>query len=484
MKSKKSSVPDLSRRHFIGAACCAAVGATGFLSSLASLRLIGAAASPGNGPLTPRTAGTIASDYKALVCLFLQGGYDANNLIIPSDTTSYAAYAKARSNLALPQTGLLPISPRTRDGRSYSLHPAVPELQAMFASGQAALLGNVGTLVYPTTLAQYKAGSVPLPPQLFSHADQQVQWQSSVPDKPTTTGWGGRLADLVNAFNSNNQISMSISMAGTNFFQVGNAVTQYAVSPNGAVTFSGQTGGNNPIRYQAQKDLFAQSQPGLFDAAFAGISAASIANADFLNTTLANAPKLTTVFPNTASGTTYNSASAQLQMVARLIGAAPSLGLKRQIFFVQLGGWDTHASQLDSTNPDSGTHATLLSDISQALNAFYNATVELGVANQVTAFTASDFGRTFTSNGDGSDHGWGNHQIIVGGAVKGGDIYGSMPSLAIGGPDDTGRGRWVPSTSVDEYAATLATWFGVSATDLPTVLPNIGRFATANLGFV
>lgn len=485
---KKSAVPDLSRRHFIGAACCAAVGATGFLSSLASLRLMGAVASPGNGPQLSGTAASLPSDYKALVCLFLQGGNDANNLIIPTDATTYAAYAKARSNLALPQTGLLPISPRTSDGRSYSLHAAVPELQSLFSSGKAALLGNVGTLVYPTTLAQYNAGSVPLPPQLFSHADQQVQWQSSVPDKPTNTGWGGRLADLTNAFNSNNAISMSISMAGTNFFQVGNAVTQYAVTPNGAVTFAvtfaGTNGGNNPIRYQAQKDLFAASQPDLFDTAFAGISASSIANSDFLNTTLAGAPQLNTVFPNTTPGATYNSASAQLKMVARLISAAPSLGLKRQIFFVQLGGWDTHASQLDSTDPDTGTHATLLSDISQALNAFYSATVELGIANQVTTFTASDFGRTFTSNGDGSDHGWGNHQIIVGGAVKGGDIYGKMPSLSVGGPDDTGRGRWIPSTSVDEYAATIATWFGVSATDLPTVLPNIGRFAHPSLGFL
>jgi uncharacterized protein (DUF1501 family) len=377
------------------------------------------------------------------------------------------------------------LAPKTSDGRSYALHPAVTDLSKLFGSGKAALLANVGTLVVPTTLAQYNASSVPLPPQLFSHSDQQVQWQSSVPDKPVTTGWGGRLADLVNAFNSNNKISMSISLAGTNFFQVGSTVTQYAVTTGGASTFAGTTGGNNPIRYQAQKDLFAQSQPGLFDTAFAGISGSSIANADFLNTTLAGAPALQTVFPNTTpQDPAYNYASAQLKMVARLISAAPSLGLKRQIFFVQLGGWDTHASQLDPSNVDTGTHATLLGNISEAMNAFYNATVELGIVNQVTTFTASDFGRTFTSNGDGSDHGWGNHQIILGGAVKGGDVYGRMPSLAIGGPDDTGRGRWIPSTSVDEYAATLATWYGVSATDLPTVLPNIGRFAKPNLGFI
>jgi uncharacterized protein (DUF1501 family) len=471
---KKSSVPDLSRRHFIGSACCAAVGVTGFLSSLASLRLIGAAASPGNIPVG---AAAVASDYKALVCLFLQGGNDANNLIIPSDTAGYAAYAAARSNLALPLTGLLPISPKTSDGRAFSLHPSFQEMHDLFNSGKAAFLANVGTLVYPTTLAQYNANSIPLPPQLFSHNDQQVQWQSSVPDQPATTGWGGRLADLVNAFNTNNQISMSISLAGTNFFQVGKNVTQYAVTTNGAVTFAGTTGGNNPLRYQAQKDIFAQAQPGLLDTAFGGISASAITNADFLNTSLAGAPALATVFPNTTAGN-------QLKMVAKLISTASSLGLKRQIFFVQLGGWDLHAGQLDPTNPDSGSHAALLQQISQAVNAFYNATLELGIPNQVTTFTASDFGRTYTSNGDGSDHGWGNHQLIVGGAVKGGDIYGKMPVLTVNGPDDTGRGRWVPSTSVDEYAATLATWFGVSATDLPSVLPNASRFAHPNLGFL
>ena len=171
-------------------------------------------------------------------------------------------------------------------------------------------------------------------------------------------------------------------------------------------------------------------------------------------------------------------------MAARLIAASSSLSLKRQVFFVQIGGWDTHASQLDNTAPVTGSHAGLLQQVSQGLNAFYNATVELGAANQVTTFTASDFGRTYRSNGDGSDHGWGNHHMIVGGAVKGGDIYGKMPNLTIGGPDDTAQGRWIPTTSVDEYAGTLATWFGVSATDLPTVLPNIGRFAKPNLGFV
>ena len=484
----KKSAPEVSRREFLGSACCAAVGATGLLSTLGSLRLMGAAASPANGPQLPPTAGALPSDYKALVCLFLNGGNDANNLIIPmgtglaSDAASYAAYAAARTNLALPRTGLLPISPKTSDGRTWGLHPAVAELHSLFNNGKAALIANAGTLVYPTTKAQYNARSVPLPPQLFSHSDQQVQWQHSVPDKPTSTGWGGRIADLVNAFNSSDQISMSISIAGKNTFQVGSKVSQYAIGTGGAPTLTGATTSLTPttadgIRYRAQKDLFALSQSSLFETAFAAASGDAIVSSDLLNTVLGASSALTTVFPNTSAGN-------QLKMAARLIAASPTLGLKRQIFFVQLGGWDLHAGQLTNTDPTSGTHAGLLSQISQAVNAFYNATVELGVANQVTTFTASDFGRTFRSNGDGSDHGWGSHHFVVGGAVRGTDIYGKMPSLAINGPDDTGLGRWIPTTSVDEYAATIATWYGVSATDLPTVLPNIGRFAKPNLGFL
>ncbi|MSU48112.1 MAG: DUF1501 domain-containing protein [Opitutus sp.] len=484
----KKSAPEVSRREFLGSACCAAVGATGLLSALGSLRLMGAAANPANGPRLPATAGALAPDYKALVCLFLNGGNDANNLIIPTgtgavtDAASYLAYASARSNLALPRASILPITPKTSDGRTWGLHSAVPELQRLFNSGQAAFLANAGTLVYPTNKTQYNARSVPLPPQLFSHSDQQVQWQHSVPDKPTATGWGGRVADLVNTFNTSDQISMSISIAGKNTFQVGDKVSQYAIGTGGATTLAGNTTSLTPtnldgIRFRAQKDLFAQSQSTLFETAFGTASGDAIVSSDFLNTVLSATTPLATVFPNTTAGN-------QLRMAARLIAASPTLGLKRQIFFVQLGGWDLHAGQLTNTDPTTGAHAGLLSQISQAINAFYSATAELGVANQVTTFTASDFGRTLRSNGDGSDHGWGSHHFIVGGAVRGTDIYGRMPTLSVNGPDDTGLGRWIPTTSVDEYAATLATWFGVSASDLPTVLPNIGRFAKPNLGFM
>jgi uncharacterized protein (DUF1501 family) len=458
----KPAVRDLSRRSFLRTACCAAVGSTGLLSALAQLRAIGAVAAD---------AATPTSDYKALVCLFLNGGNDANNVIIPASTADYNLYASSRGSLALPSSNLLPIGRRYfTDGRSYALHPSLPEVQNLYNQGRLAFLANVGTLVQPTTLAQYSAGTA-LPPQLFSHSDQQVQWQSSVPDQPFRTGWGGRVADAVNAMNENNQISMSISLYGANSFQVGNTVTQLAVNADGVSTLAGyDSGGNYGQRYAGVKNLLSQTEADLFATAFSQVAQTSIASSEILSTALQNAPALQTVFPG-------NSIADQLQMVAKLISVAPALGLKRQVFFCQLYGWDLHGAQLEAQAP-------LLTEISAALAAFDAATTEMGVTNQVTTFTASDFGRTYTSNGDGSDHGWGSHHLIMGGAVQGGDIYGTMPSLQVGGPDDVGRGRWLPTTSVDQYSATLANWFGVSATNLPTVLPNLGRFGVPNLGFL
>jgi uncharacterized protein (DUF1501 family) len=460
-----NSPSDLSRRRFIGRAC-AAVGATGMLSALAQLRMIGALA-----------ADAAPSDYKALVCLFLYGGNDSNNLLVPVDNPNYQLYAADRTVLALPQASLLPISPKAyRDGRLWGLHPSLVEVQQLFGQGSLALMANTGTLVQPVTLAQYNAGTVALPPQLFSHANQQVQWQSSIPDQPFTTGWGGRLADIVNALNANPKISMSVSVAGQNSFQVGNTVSQFAVNPTGAVVLSGSSGSTIAnARYAAQQNILNMQEQNLFEAAFGGTTVNAITDSVLLSSVLKAAPKLTTAFPTTSIGT-------QMQMIAQMIAAAPQLGLTRQVFFASLGGFDLHSDQL-------AAHASLFVQLSQALSAFSAATTEVGVTNQVTTFTASDFSRTFNTNGTsdgtaGSDHGWGSHHLVMGGAVQGGDIYGQVPLLELGGPEDTGRGRWIPTTSVDEYAATLATWFGVSASNLPVVLPNIGRFASSNLGFL
>jgi uncharacterized protein (DUF1501 family) len=470
----KTPPPDLSRRAFVRQACCAAVGTTGVLSALGQLRVMAALTGDNLGRTT---AAAVAPDYKALVCLFLQGGNDGTSLIIPTAASDYAAYATARGELAIAQANVLPLAPKKySDGRGYGINSSARELHGLFNQGKAAVLANVGMLVRPTTLADYKAGTN-LPPQLFSHSDQLLQWQSSVPDKPFETGWGGRLADILDAMNSNNQVSMSITLNGANSFQRGKTVSPYAVNSVGVSqmnhgNFAGMVPTNGVVntRFDGFKNIISSSQPNALAAAFGGITKESIDDGDILGTALRSAPTFATQFPGTQT-------AARLAMVAKLIAISQGLGLKRQVFFVQLGGWDMHGSQASAYGP-------LLAELSGAMNAFYNATVELGVANQVTTFTASDFGRTYIPNASGTDHGWGNHQLIMGGAVKGGDIYGQMPSLTIGANDDTGRGRWLPSTSVDEYNATLATWFGVSQSNLSTVLPNIGRFAKPNLGFL
>lgn len=484
----KNSVPDLSRRKFVGA-CCAAVGATGMLSAMAQLRLIGAVANSTGTTSLPVT-GALQSDFKALVCLFLAGGNDANNLVVPTDNATYAAYATGRGALALPQASLLPITPARSDGRTWGLHPALgtnPDgtaggLKALFDQGKVAVLANVGTLAYPLTQSQYNTRPDLRPLQLFSHNDQQVEWQSSIADKPFTTGWGGRLADLTNAFNSNNRISMAITLNGQNSFQVGKTVSQYAVGTNGAISLTGSSTNatSQPgIRTAALNDALAAQNVNLFETAFGGITTNAVNNSALLASAVAGTSPFVPYF----TGLTSN-LSQQLHMIARLVNAQGQLGLKRQIFFARIGGWDLHDSQVNLGNTVNGAHANLLRDVSQSVTAFYNALSSVGAQDQVTTFTASDFGRTYNTNGDGSDHGWGSHHFVVGGAVKGGDIYGKMPTFAINGPDDTGRGRWIPTTSVDEYSATLAKWFGVSATDIPVVLPNVSRFANPDLGFM
>lgn len=448
-----------TRRIFIRQAACAALGTSGILNTIFDLRRLSAA-----------TISSAAGDYKALVCLFLFGGNDANNVIIPHDNSGYTSYAAARGVLAIPQMSLLPLTLQGGDGRDFGFHPSLPELQTLFNQGHLAIVANVGTLVAPITRAQYLNGGVAVPSQLFSHADQSVQWQTSVPDQISRTGWGGRMADVVQSLNSNAKVSLSISIAGTNTFEVGNVVLPYTVSPTGSIGLSGFNGSaNDNVRLQAFKDLLALPQNNLFEKAYADTVSRSIADNELLTTALTGIPTLQTQFPTTDLGN-------QLNMIAKLIAARSNLSMNRQIFFCSVGGYDTHGDQLAG-------QAGLLTELSQALNAFYSATAELGVANQVTTFTASDFGRTYPTNGSGSDHGWGSHQFVMGGAVKGGRLFGTFPTLAVNGPDDTGQGRWIPSTSVDEFSSTMASWFGVSASDLPTVLPNIGRFAHPDLGF-
>lgn len=463
----------MTRRQFIGQGACKGLGMAGLLSTMGTLRLFNASLSAQTLPL--------GNDHKALVCLFLYGGNDANNLLVPMETTAYNKYQRDRGILAIPRETLLPLTLPEDDGREFGFHPAMQPLQQAFNAGNMAVLCNVGTLVAPVTKAEYQSGGAALPPHLFSHNDQQVQWQTSVPDSPRKVGWGGRLADLIHSLNTGNQVSMNVSLAGTNFFQVGNEVLQYHMTPAGSIGLSQRDEIWVPHlqQYAAMDDILGKSYGHLFEQEYASVTQRAIDSDAFLKTVLAEIPDYTDRFPNSLDeNSQLNRVAAQLHMILRMIQARSSLGMRRQIFFAALGGFDTHDAQLED-------HHALLAQLSGALADFYQATDDLGLANQVTTFTASDFNRTYNSNGKGSDHAWGGHHLVLGGAARGGRLYGDMPDLAISGPDDTGtRGSWIPTMSTDEMSATLARWFGVADADLPLVLPNIGRFSRRDVGFL
>jgi uncharacterized protein (DUF1501 family) len=488
MKEKQVSV--LTRRNFIRQAACATLGMGALSAFVKDLRFINAAVAQSN-----------ISDYKALVCIFLAGGNDSNNLIIPRIQSEYNDYASIRTDvLALPLSGgpanqmAIPLSPDNNDGHDYAMHPACPELAGLFNTGKLAVLFNTGTLVFPMTRAQYRAGVLERPPQLFSHSDQVTQWQTSIPDQPPLTGWGGRCADLLAAVQPNAPISLSVSLAGVNTFEVGNIVSQYAVSTSGAISLSSVSGS----RLTTLSNILALPYPNLQAKAHADVSQHAIATGALLNNAIsstANAPWVTgipTSITTPTSLNTFNSGlGSQLRMVARMIeagnrsAAMGGFGMRRQIFFCQVGGYDLHTGQTPGPNQTTiGSHANLLAELSQCMAGFQASMEALNLGNSVTTFTGSDFGRTFPCNGQGSDHGWGGHHLIMGGAVNGKKTYGKFPVLAVNGPDDTSTGRWIPTTACDQYFSTLATWFGMDNNNLATVFPNLGRFSTANLGFV
>lgn len=489
-----------TRRGFFRHAGCAALGTIAVSSVIRDFRLINSAMAQGAGS-------DAFTDYKALVCIHMAGGNDCNNFIVPRGA-GHAGYAVARQNLAIPESLLQPIAPLNGDGNDYGFHPNCPELASMFNTGKLAILYNVGPLLFPTDRNKYRNKLVALPPQLFSHSDQVTHWQTSLPDQPPRTGWGGRIADVLHPRQNEllsdpvdrAKISLCTSIAGSNTFEVGSKVQQFHVSTSGAVTLAGATPGS--AQEAAIRRMMQLPQQNLQADAFGDILDSAIATGSVLNSAIApTAPTTTkpeywnTLFPTTSLGN-------QLKMVARMIDGRNSLKIKRQIFFVSVGGYDTHTSQLgNAANPgDSrfGAHADLLNELSESVNAFQAAIAQLAaksgnpdLVDSVVGFTASDFGRTFPTNGQGSDHGWGSHHIVFGGsgnpvtgAVRGQRIYGKFPTLQINGPDDTSTGRWIPQVSVDEYSATLAKWFGVSPTYMPEVFPNLHRFATPDLGFM
>ena len=505
----------VNRREFLRKSICTALGGAGLYSALGNLRLIAAAAAASHR--------YTVTDYKALVCVYLYGGNDSFNTLAPYDASHYGVYQGSRQGLALAQSDLaanslsalppgggLPGGPPS-DGGSYGLHPAMGAvaggnagLRGLFNSGKAAIVANVGSLLYPITQAQYQNGTIATPSQLFSHDDQTNQWQTSRPDDASANGWGGRIADLLYSANAG-QVPMSITLSGENRFQRGGVVNQYSVDAyNAAFDAAGVDDQGNPAPFfsvagmnyrgdgneswiinggdpngTAAYDALRASgtQANVLERAFADTANRAIANAGLLNAALTGA-RLTTPFPNTDLGN-------QLAAVALLIKVRAALGMGRQVFFVATGGYDTHATQLTDQSDN-------LTQLSQAFAAFHAATAEIGVADSVTAFTASDFGRSLAVNSDGTDHGWGGHHFVVGDAVRGQRFYGTMPSLAQydesqpnnGNPDDTGYGQIIPTLAVDQYAATLASWFGVDAGGIADIFPNLGRFNAPNLRFL
>ena len=423
------------------------------------------------GSLARTAQAAPAADYRALVCILLAGGADSFNMLMPFDQPRHDAYAAMRSDLALAREDVLPLSYSGSDGRRMSVHPGLAEVRDLFDQGDLAFVANVGPLAEPTDRAGYDDGSARLPLGLFSHADQIAQWQMSVPDQRIATGVAGRMADVLLPTLPTGPISMNVSLSGTNVFQNGSGVTSYSIdATEGARQVAGYESDDegSDLFTSAMDALLAADYEDPFRRSYASVLRESIDAAQLVQTALGNAPTLNTTF--SASGL-----SEALAQIARIVSVSDQLNAPRQTFFVTFGGWDHH----DDVIPQQ---ATMLPVVSRGLAEFHAAMNELGVSDRVTTFTISDFGRTLTSNGKGSDHGWGGHSLVMGGAVAGGDVYGSYPEIDPGNPLDVGRGRYIPTTSADEFYAELALWFGVAAGDLELVLPNIRRFYASGSG--
>jgi uncharacterized protein (DUF1501 family) len=475
-------------------------------------RFLQSASALAAAPIVPQFLAPVhAADvggYKALVCVFLFGGNDSHNMVVPIAGAEYNGYASARgglaedNGLALPQGALLPLA-----GGQYGLHPAMPGLASIYNNDRRlAIVANSGVLLAPTTLAQYKAHSVPLPPQLFSHSDMQSHWQTLCPDQPADTGWGGRLADVFRTASSG-QLPVSVGLGGGGLFMKGDLVFSYQVAPmryrNGAIDpgfrlarppradiYWNWTGSNPQALFEGNARL---PRANLLEEQYATVMESAIDMGQFVTGAVYNE---TTVSGNTTyslkspvPGTwpTGNRLASQLHTVAAMIAARQALGVSRQVFFVSLGGFDNHGDQFgrDAASGNktllAGKHHDLLRTLDEALKVFHDATVAMGVSNNVTTMTMSDFGRTLKSNGQGSDHGWGGHHLVMGGAVNGGRIVGQMPPVALGTSTDVGEGRLLPAIASETYAATLAQWFGATNGELDAIFPNLGRFPARTL---
>lgn len=451
-----------TRREFLGhvSSGCASLGLTTVLSSWTNMGLINAAAAANrpayvNGP------------YKALVCILLNGGNDSYNMLIPQGLDEYEEYANVRSNLAIDRNQLRSINPLNPDGRTYGLHPNLINVQNLFETEKLAFVANVGALVQPTSIATYNV-SKDLPLGLYSHSDQRQHWQTSMPNDRNALGWGGRLADILHENNDNNHISMNISLDGLNVFQRGNIIQSYSIKPtdNGSVLINNASSNSvyQLLKRQTVDNLMEYSYQNILEKAYANSIQKAKNNSIDFDVAIENGESFVSTFSD-------SNLSKRLNMVARTIAARSSFGVSNQTFFVELSGFDTHDNIIED-------HAALMTELDVALQEFYTALEELQMANNVTTFTISDFARKLISNGDGSDHAWGGHALVMGGAVQGKHIYGQFPNLYLDNALDTGEGRIIPTTSCDEYFAELALWFGASSSDLDHILPNIRNFWT------
>ncbi|MGA2039640.1 MAG: DUF1501 domain-containing protein [Bryobacteraceae bacterium] len=422
--------------------------------------------------LLPAIAAAGSTNYRALVCVFLFGGNDSNNSVIPLDDADYTAYQSARGALGLAASSLVQVNDAT--GAPYGFHALLTELASLFTSKQLAVVANLGPLVAPITRAQYQAQQGFIPNNLFSHADQQLEWQTSIAQGNSPTGWSGRAADYIAAQKINaSSFPVFLSTAGNVLQGAGASTSPVTVAPGESLQLAGfNTSAASEARWNALNNLISTDSGVALVQAANNTLANSISDAKALTAALGKSTPLKTQFPKTAL-------AAQLQQVAEIIQVQADLGMSRQIFFCSLGGFDTHTAEISTLN-------NLYPQVSQALAAFYDATEELGVADSVTTFTESDFNRTFQpTSGNGSDHAWGGHHFVLGGAVQGGRIFGHFPSFELGGPNDTDvRGRWIPTTATDQYGATLCSWFGIPSSGLASVFPNLANFPTANLGFL